>query len=37
MFGRVRDAVRRATNEQQEPRNTYGSIGGDLLYFASAK
>ena len=35
MFGRVRDAVRRATNNQQEP-YTYGSIGGDLLYFASA-
>ena len=36
MFGRVRDAVRRTTNGQQEP-YTYGSIGGDLLYFASAK
>ena len=35
MFGRVRDTVRRTTNNQQEP-YTYGSIGGDLLYFASA-
>jgi tetratricopeptide (TPR) repeat protein len=34
MFGRVRDTVRRTTNSQQEP-YTYGSIGGDLLYFAS--
>jgi hypothetical protein len=33
MFGRVRDAVRRATNNLQEP-YTYGSIGGDLHYFA---
>jgi hypothetical protein len=34
MFGRVRDTVRRTTDNQQEP-YTYGSIGGDLLYFAS--
>jgi uncharacterized caspase-like protein len=35
MFGRVRDAVRRATRNQQDP-YTYGSIGGDLQYFAVA-
>jgi len=35
MFGRVRDAVRKATNNQQEP-YTYGSVGGDLLFFAAA-
>jgi uncharacterized protein len=35
MFGRVRDAVRKATNNQQEP-YTYGSVGGDLLFFATA-
>jgi tetratricopeptide (TPR) repeat protein len=32
MFGRVRDTVRKATNNQQEP-YTYGSVGGDLHYF----
>jgi tetratricopeptide (TPR) repeat protein len=32
MFGRVRDTVRKSTNNQQEP-YTYGSIGGDLHYF----
>src|SRR5262249_9148275 len=32
MFGRVRDRVRKVTNNQQNP-NTYGSIGGDLPYF----
>ncbi len=35
MFGRVRDAVRKATNNQQEP-YTYGSIGGDLHYFVAS-
>src|SRR5262249_54419856 len=30
MFGRVRDTVRKATKNQQEP-YTYGSVGGDLL------
>ena len=35
MFGRVRDAVRKTTNNQQEP-YTYGSIGGDLHYFTIA-
>jgi tetratricopeptide (TPR) repeat protein len=35
MFGRVRDAVRKATNNQQEP-YTYGSVGGELLFFATA-
>ena len=34
MFGKVRDAVRKATANQQEP-YTYGSIGGDLHYFAT--
>jgi uncharacterized caspase-like protein len=36
MFGRVRDSVRRATNNQQEP-YTYGSIGGDLRYFVASR
>jgi hypothetical protein len=35
MFGRVRDAVRKTTNNQQEP-YTYGSVGGDLHYFSIA-
>ena len=35
MFGRVRDTVRKTTNNQQEP-YTYGSIGGDLHYFVAA-
>ncbi len=35
MFGRVRDTVRRMTKSQQDP-YTYGSIGGDLQYFAQA-
>jgi tetratricopeptide (TPR) repeat protein len=35
MFGRVRDTVRKSTNSQQEP-FTYGSIGGDLLFFVAA-
>jgi tetratricopeptide (TPR) repeat protein len=35
MFGKVRDSVRKATANQQEP-YTYGSIGGDLHYFAVA-
>ena len=35
MFGRVRDAVRKATNNQQEP-YTYGSIGGELHYFVAS-
>jgi len=35
MFGRVRDSVRKATNNQQDP-YTYGSIGGDLHYFMLA-
>ena len=35
MFGRVRDAVRTATSNQQEP-YTYGSIGGDLHFFTVA-
>jgi tetratricopeptide (TPR) repeat protein len=34
MFGRVRDTVRKTTNNQQEP-YTYGSIGGDLHYFVA--
>ena len=33
-LSRLCDAVRKATNNQQEP-YTYGSIGGDLLYFAN--
>ena len=36
MFGRVRDAVRKITRNQQEP-YTYGSIGGDLHYFVAAR
>jgi tetratricopeptide (TPR) repeat protein len=32
MFGRVRDAVRRATEGRQEP-FLYGSVGGDLHFF----
>ena len=35
MFGRVRDDVRRATGNQQDPW-LYGSLGGDLHYFALA-
>ena len=35
MFGRVRDTVRRNTRNQRDP-YTYGSIGGDVHYFASA-
>jgi len=35
MFGRVRDSVRKSTNNQQDP-FTYGSVGGDLHYFAIA-
>jgi len=35
MFERVRDSVRKATNNQQDP-YTYGSIGGDLHYFMLA-
>lgn len=36
MFGRVRDTVRQATDNQQEP-YTYGSIGGELHYFRPAR
>jgi len=35
LFGRVRDSVRKATDNRQEP-FTYGSIGGDLHYFMVA-
>jgi tetratricopeptide (TPR) repeat protein len=35
MFGRVRDTVRKATKNQQEP-YTYGSVGGDLLFFVAS-
>ena len=36
MFGKVRDSVKKATQNKQEP-YTYGSVGGDMLYFASAQ
>jgi uncharacterized caspase-like protein len=35
MFGRVRDTVRKSTKNQQEP-YTYGSVGGDLLFFVAS-
>src|SRR5262245_34770323 len=35
MFGRVRDSVRKATNNRQDP-YYYGSIGGDLHYFVAS-
>ncbi len=35
MFGKVRDTVRKTTNNRQDP-YTYGSIGGDLHFFVSA-
>jgi len=35
MFGRVRDTVRKTTNNKQEP-YTYGSVGGDLLFFVAS-
>jgi hypothetical protein len=35
MFGRVRDTVRKSTKNQQEP-YTYGSVGGDPLFFVAS-
>ncbi len=36
LFGKVRDAVRRDTNNQQVP-YTYGTLGGDELYIGSSQ